>query len=106
MVLVDGAGLPLVVNLMPASPHESPLVQRLFDFMFTEETPRRIIGEAYDSDVLDQKMDMDNVEVITLHRVDCKTRGFHQGWTRFQTIQASLDRRAHHQVDTELPPIV
>ena len=54
MVLVDARGLPVAVDTLSASPHESTVVQRLFDFMLTEDTPERIIGDkAYDCDKLD-----------------------------------------------------
>ena len=39
MVLVDARGLPVAVDTVSATPHESQLVQRLFDFMLTVETP-------------------------------------------------------------------
>jgi len=53
MILVDAKGLPVAIETLSASPHESQLVQRLFDFMLTEETPDRVIGDkAYDSDTL------------------------------------------------------
>jgi transposase len=69
MVLVDARGLPVAVDTMSASPHESTLVQHLFDFMLTKETPERIIGDkAYDSDKLDQDMAMYNIEMIAPHR--------------------------------------
>lgn len=69
MVLVDARGLPVAVDTMSAGPHESTLVQHLFDFMLTEETPERIIGDkAYDSDKLDQDMAMYNIEMIAPHR--------------------------------------
>jgi len=69
MLLVDAAGLPVAVDTMSATPHESQLVQHLFDFMLTEETPQRIIGDkAYDSDELDQEMAMHNIEMIAPHR--------------------------------------
>ena len=45
MVLVDARGLPVSVDTTSASPHESQLVQRLFDFMLTDETPERLIGD-------------------------------------------------------------
>lgn len=62
-------GLPVAVDTMSASPHESQLVQHLFDFMLTEETPERIIGDkAYDSDALDQQMAMYNIDMIAPHR--------------------------------------
>ena len=69
MVLVDARGLPVAVDTMSASPHESTLVQHLFDFMLTKETPERIIGDkASDSDKLDQDMAMYNIEMIAPHR--------------------------------------
>ena len=69
MVLVDARGLPVAVDTMSASPHESTVVQRLFDFMLTEDTPERIIGDkAYDSDQLDAQMADAGIELIAPHR--------------------------------------
>ena len=43
----------LAIDTTSASPNECQLVQRLFDFMLTEEAPERVIGDkAYDSDRL------------------------------------------------------
>jgi transposase len=79
MVLVDAKGLPVAVDTMSASPHESQLVQHLFDFMLTEETPERIIGDkAYDSDKLDQEMAMYNIEMIAPHRNNRKPENITQ----------------------------
>lgn len=65
MVMIDAEGLPIAVDTMSASPHESKLVQGLFDFMLTEEMPERLIGDkAYDSDPLD--------EMIAPHRSNRK----------------------------------
>ncbi|HCR56070.1 TPA: DDE transposase [Candidatus Saccharibacteria bacterium] len=65
MVLVDARGLHLAVDTMSAGPHESILVQGLFDFMLTGEMPERIIGDkAYDSDPLAEL----GVELIVPHR--------------------------------------
>jgi transposase len=97
MVLVDARGLPVAVDTMSASPHESTLVQHLFDFMLTEETPQRIIGDkAYDSDKLDQKMAMYNIEMIAPHRKNRKPenvtqdgrpmRRYGRRWTVERTI--------------------
>lgn len=56
-VLVDASGLPVAVDTCSASPHESKLVQQMFDFMLTSVTPDRVIGDkAYDSDQLDDVM--------------------------------------------------
>ncbi|NOG53802.1 MAG: transposase [Planctomycetes bacterium] len=62
-------GLPVAVDTMSASPHESRLVQGLFDFMLTEEMPQRVIGDkAYDSDQLDEQLANEGVELISPHR--------------------------------------
>jgi hypothetical protein len=39
MVLVDARGLPVAVDTCSASPHESKLVQGLFEFMLTLDAP-------------------------------------------------------------------
>jgi len=69
MVLVDARGLPLSVETLPAHPHESRLVQHLFDFMLTDQLPERVIGDkAYDSDALDAELAKKGVELIAPHR--------------------------------------
>lgn len=69
MVLVDARGLPVSVDTMSARPHESTLVQRLFDFMLTDEMPARVIGDkAYDSDALDDALAARGTEMIAPHR--------------------------------------
>jgi len=73
MVLVDARGLPVAIDTAPADAHESRLVQRLFDFMLTEQTPPRVIGDkAYDSDALDTQMAQRGVELIAPHRSNRK----------------------------------
>jgi hypothetical protein len=45
------------------------LVQGLFDFIVTNDTPSRIIGDkAYDSDPLDATLAARNIELIAPHR--------------------------------------
>lgn len=69
MVLVDARGLPVAIDTMSAGPHESQLVQRLFDFMLTSELPERVIGDkAYDSDALDEELAEEGIELIAPHR--------------------------------------
>lgn len=69
MVLVDARGLPVAVDTTSAGPHESKLVQQLFDFMLTTATPERVIGDkAYDSDKLDEDMAEMGIEMIAPHR--------------------------------------
>lgn len=97
MVLVDARGLPVAVDTMSASPHESTLVQSLFDFMLTEQTPPRIIGDkAYDSDPLAQSLADRGVELIAPHRSNRKPenktqdgrplRRYKRRWTVERTI--------------------
>lgn len=69
MVLVDAQGLPVAIDTGPANPHESQLVQQLFDFMLPDRWPERIIGDkAYDSDALDETLAADGIELIAPHR--------------------------------------
>ena len=97
MVLVDARGLPVAVTTGSASPHESKLVQGLFDFMLTSDTPRRIIGDkAYDSDALDEDLDAEDIELIAPHRKSRKSknktqdgrplRRYKRRWTVERTI--------------------
>jgi len=73
MVLVDAKGLPVAVDTAPANPHESRLVQRLFDFMLPEEMPERVIGDkAYDSDKLADELAEEGIELIAPHRENRK----------------------------------
>ncbi|MFO0837456.1 MAG: IS5 family transposase [Phycisphaerae bacterium] len=65
MILVDAQGLPVAIDTMAASPHESKLVQRLFDFMLTSRVPERVVGDkAYDDDGLAAELDKRGVELI------------------------------------------
>jgi transposase len=69
MVLVDARGLPVAVDTMSAAPHESTLVQGLFDFMLTEQPPECIVGDkAYDSDRLEDALANEGVALIAPHR--------------------------------------
>ena len=73
MVLVDARGLPVAVDTTSAGPHESKLVQPLFDFMLTQAMPQRVIGDkAYDSDNLDAEMAERGIELIAPHRTSRK----------------------------------
>jgi len=79
MVLVDARGLPVAVDTMSAAPHESQLVQGLFDFLLTAQPPQRIIGDrAYDSDALDEVLAQEGVEMIAPHRSNRKPQNVTQ----------------------------
>ena len=97
MVLVDARGLPVAVDTMSANPHESTLVQGLFDFMLTEEFPERIIGDkAYDSDPLDTALAEQGIEMIAPHKKNRRAenitqdgrvlRRYKRRWTVERTI--------------------
>ena len=79
MVLVDARGLPVAVDTTSANPHESRLVQRLFDFMLTDAMPPRVIGDkAYDSDRLDEELAHRGIEMIAPHRRNRKLENITQ----------------------------
>ncbi len=97
MVMVDARGLPMAVDTSSASPHESQLVQRLFDFMLANEMPERLIGDkAYDSDCLDDELAEQGIELIAPHRRNRKPenktqdgrplRRYKRRWTVERTI--------------------
>jgi len=68
-IMVDAKGLPVAACSASASFSESKLVQRLFDFVITDELPKRVIGDkAYDSDLLDCELEEMGVEMIAPHR--------------------------------------
>lgn len=97
MIMVDARGLPIAVSTGPAGPHESTLVEPLFDFMVSVDFPQRLIGDkAYDSDRLDEAMAQKGVEVISPHRASRKPenktqdgrslRRYKRRWTVERTI--------------------
>jgi transposase len=97
MIMVDARGLPIAVSTGSAGPHESTLVEPLFDFMASVDFPERLIGDkAYDSDRLDQEMARKGVEMISPHRSNRKPenktqdgrslRRYKRRWTVERTI--------------------
>ncbi|HKQ49865.1 MAG TPA: IS5 family transposase [Phycisphaerae bacterium] len=97
MVLVDARGLPMAVDTTSASPHESQLVQRLFEFMLSDALPERLVGDkAYDSDRLGEELAEQGIELIAPHRSNRKAenktqdgrplRRYKRRWTVERTI--------------------
>jgi len=97
MIMVDAQGLPIAVNTGSASPHESTLVEPLFDFMISVDFPEKLIGDkADDSDRLDQALAARGVEMISPHRANRKAenktqdgrplRRYKRRWTVERTI--------------------
>ena len=69
MAMVDRHGLPLAVCTESAGRAEVKLVQLLFEFMFIEALPEKLIGDkAYDSDKLDEELRQQGVEMIAPNR--------------------------------------
>ena len=69
MAMVDRHGLPVAVCTESAQRAEVSLVQLLFDFMFIEVLPERLIGDrAYDSDKLEDELRQRGVEMIAPNR--------------------------------------
>jgi hypothetical protein len=91
MIMVDAKGLPIAVNTGSASPHESHLVEPLFDFMVTVDFPEKLIGDkAYDSDKLDLAMAQKGVEMISPHRSNRKPENKTQDGRKLRRSVAGL----------------
>jgi transposase len=69
MVLVDGNGLPLAVDVNAASPAEVTLIEPLLDQAVTPHVPNRLIYDrAADSDPLRKRLADRGIELICPHR--------------------------------------
>lgn len=69
MVLVDGNGLPLAVDISAASPAEVTLIEPLLDQAATAQVPHRLIYDrAADSDPLRERLASRGIELICPHR--------------------------------------
>jgi len=57
MAVANRAGFPIAIYTDSASPHEVRLVRETLPERFTDEQPKRLIGDkAYDSDPLDKEL--------------------------------------------------
>ena len=68
MVLVDGKGLPLAVDVDSASPAEVTLIETLLDQAVTYVPTRLIYDQAADSDPLRSRLAERGIELICPHR--------------------------------------
>jgi transposase len=69
MVLVDGAGLQLAVDIDSASPAEVTLIEPLLDQAVLPEVPGRLIYDrAADSDGLRERLAARQIELVCPHR--------------------------------------
>src|SRR5262245_39436153 len=73
MAVADSNGFPLSVYTTSASPHEVTLVRKTLVERFTDEKPKRLIGDkAYDSDPLDAELASLDIEMISPHKENRK----------------------------------
>ena len=71
MAVADRTGLPIAISVESASPHEVGLVERTLERRFTQERPKRLIGDrAYDSDPLDERLRKLGIEMIVPHKTN------------------------------------
>ncbi len=69
MLLVDGAGLPLGIDIASASAAEVTLIEPLLDRAVTKHLPERLLYDrAADSDPLRERLAERGVELICPHR--------------------------------------
>jgi transposase len=69
MVLTDGKGLPLSIDIESASPAEVTLIERLLGCAVTRYVPARLIYDrAADSDPLRRRLAKRGIELICPHR--------------------------------------
>jgi hypothetical protein len=75
MAVADSAGLPIAISIGSASPHEVKLVEQTLQGRFVEQLPQRMIGDrAFDSDPLDRRLEVRDIEMIAPHRKGRKKR--------------------------------
>jgi transposase len=80
MAMADGFGLPLAILAESASPHEVKLVEQTVCERFTDERPKKMIGDkAYDSDPLDEQLKKLDIELIAPHKANRKRAGTQDG---------------------------
>jgi transposase len=71
MAVADRHGLPVVVCVESATPHEVKLATATLVQMIVPESPRNLIGDnAYDSDKLDAELRQYGIELIAPHRIN------------------------------------
>lgn len=69
MLLVDGHGLPLAIDVDSASPAEVTLIEPLLEQAVTRYVPTRLIYDrAADSDALRERLAKRGIELICPHR--------------------------------------
>ena len=73
MLLTDGSGLPLAVEVHSASPAEVTLIEPLLDQQQVEGTPEHLIYDrAADSDPLRERLKARGIDLVCPHRKNRK----------------------------------
>ena len=69
MAVADRHGLPIAIGIASGERHEAKLVLETLRQRFLKKLPKRLIGDrAYDSDVLDEELRSQGIEMIAPHR--------------------------------------
>ena len=69
MAVADKNGFPIAIAIAEGQRHEAPLVAQTLHRRFVMEMPARVIGDrAYDSDKLDEELDVLGIEMIAPNR--------------------------------------
>ena len=69
MLLIDGKGVPLGIDVHSASPAEVRLIEPLLDnHLLDQHAPRLIYDRAADSDPLRDRLAQDGIQLICPHR--------------------------------------
>lgn len=80
MAITDAGGVILSLTVQSASPHEVKLVEKVLEERFIEALPQRLIGDkAYDSDLLDEELKQQGIEMIAPHRSNRKKKKTQDG---------------------------
>lgn len=101
MVLTDGKGLPLAIDIESASPAEVTLIEPLLDRAVTPYIPARLIYDrAADSDPLRKQFAQRGIELICPHRRRRVSPATQDGrklrrYVRRWTVDCALRTRPH-----------
>ena len=70
MAIVDDEGLPISIDVVSASPHESKAVEGTIDMKASDQSIRDLVGDkAYDNDPLDKKLKEErDINLIAPHK--------------------------------------
>ena len=115
MVLANRSGIPLGVCVASASPHEATLVGSTLERSFLEGKLQRLVGNrVYASDLLDEQLRAEDIEMIAPHRKNrkkpktqdgrklrrykrrCKVESLFEWLGNFRRLAVRYERRAEN----------